>query len=309
MQRTLIITFVMILGISPVVKSQASLKTKSHLNENVIYGMYSGLALLMDVHYPDKPNGFGIIFIAGSGWRSGMGYDATPLKNNSQVDMYCKPLLEAGYTVFAINHRASPRFHYPAPVEDAQRSVRYIRHFAKSFGINAEKIGAAGGSSGGHLVSLLGVLDGKGDPNDPDSINHESAKVQCVVARAAPIDLAKGIPGGKDSTWYMAVSGFMGTRLNDSSDPVVSKSYRDASPVSWVSADDPPFLLMHGDADKVVNFKNSEMMEQALKQARVKVKLLPISGGDHGPDFPGAINPPDYLGEMVLWFNQHLRNN
>ncbi len=294
----------MILGISPVVKSQASLQTKSKLKENVIYGMYSGLALLMDVHYPDNANGFGIIYIAGSGWSSGMGYDPTPLKNTAQVDIYCKPLLEAGYTVFAINHRASPRFHYPAAVEDVQRAVRYVRHFAKSFGVNAEKIGAAGGSSGGHLVSLLGVLDGKGDPNDPDPINHESSKVQCVVARAAPIDLAKGIPGGKDSTWYMAVSGFMGARLNDSSD----RAYRDASPVSWVSADDPPFLLMHGDADKVVNFKNSEMMEQALKQVRVKVKLLRINGGDHGFDFPGAKNLPDYLGEMVHWFDQYLRN-
>ena len=296
------------LGGSTVVKSQTSLPTQSHLKENVVYGMYSGLALLMDIHYPDKPNGYGIIFIAGSGWRAPMGYDAAPLKNSPQVDLYCKPLLAAGFTVFAINHRASPRFHYPGAVEDVQRSVRYIRHFAKRFGINSEKIGAVGGSSGGHLVSLLGVLDGKGNPNDPDPINHESAKVQCVVARAAPTDLINGKPNGQDSTWYMAVSGFMGMRLNDSSAPIVHKAYREGSPVSYVSADDPPFLLIHGDADKVVNFRNSEIMEQVLKQARVNVKLLRINGGDHGADFPGAKDPPDYLGEMVLWLNQYLRN-
>ena len=85
------------------------------------------------------------------------------------------------------------------------------------------------------------------------------------------------------------------------------KTYREASPLYHVSKDSAPFLLIHGDADKVVPFKNSEAMEQSLKQAGVDVKLLRIAGGGHGADFPGAKNPPDFLGEMVRWFDQHLR--
>ncbi|MCH7475257.1 MAG: alpha/beta hydrolase, partial [Gemmatimonadetes bacterium] len=71
-------------------------------------------------------------------------------------------LLDAGYTVFTINHRAAPRFRYPAAVEDAQRAVRFIRHNAQRYGVDPDRIGGYGGSSGAHLVSLLGTMDGDG---------------------------------------------------------------------------------------------------------------------------------------------------
>src|SRR5262247_1667284 len=102
--------------------------------------------------------------MASSSFRAPLSYEAQPLKEFPQVQMYARPLVEAGYTVFAINHRAAPRFRYPAAVEDAQRAVRFVRHNSERFGISATRIGAAGGSSGGHLVSLLGTLAGEGDP-------------------------------------------------------------------------------------------------------------------------------------------------
>ena len=66
-------------------------------------------------------------------------------------------------------------------------------------------------------------------------------------------------------------------------------------------------LLIHGDADKTVPFEQSELMEKALKAAGVPVRLLRIPGGDHGPTFPGAKNPPDYMGEMIRWLDQYLK--
>jgi acetyl esterase/lipase len=89
------------------------------MEANVIYGMYSGLALLMDVYHPRTPKGSGILFVAGSGWAAPLSYDAEPLKQNRESEIYGLPLSEAGYTVFSVNHRATPRFRYPAPVEDA----------------------------------------------------------------------------------------------------------------------------------------------------------------------------------------------
>src|SRR4051812_5792200 len=83
------------------------------VERNVVYGMVSGAALLLDVHRPAQPNGRGIIFISGSGWQASTEYGATPLKEQ-QIGQWGPPLLAAGYTVFAINHRAAPRFHYPA---------------------------------------------------------------------------------------------------------------------------------------------------------------------------------------------------
>jgi len=274
------------------------------IEKNVVYGMYSGSALLLDVHYPAKANGFGVLFIPGSGWNAPLGYAAPPLKESPQVAMYVPSLLQAGYTVFALTHRATPTFRYPAPLEDVQRAVRFIRHNASTFGIDAARIGGAGGSSGAHLISLLATMDGTGDPSDPAATNRESAKIQCAVARAAPIDLTQMSP----SLGVPLVSLLLGARIDETTvkGSVEYKTAVAASPITYVSADDPPVLLMHGDADRTVPFHQSELMEAALRKVNVPVKLIRIEGGDHGPDFPGAKNPPDYKGEMVKWFDRYL---
>src|SRR2546422_5299967 len=255
------------------------------IESNVLYGMYSGLALLMDVYHPEKPNGYGVIFISGSGWHATQEYNAEPLKQGSQAQLYGPRLTAAGYTVFSISHRAAPRFRYPAAVEDAQRAVRFVRHNAGRFHVRADRIGAVGGSSGGHLVEMLGVLDGAGTADDPDPVNRGSGKVQCVVARVAPCDLAR-----------MNVVEFMGMRPPDpkASNTVEDRAYRAASPLLHVSAAASPILLMHGDADTTVSFAQSEAMEKALRAAGVPTQLLRIPGGAHGPTFPGAKNPSDY---------------
>jgi acetyl esterase/lipase len=278
---------------------------QGHVEKNVIYGMYSGSALLLDVHYPAQPNGYGIIFIAGSGWNAPQGYAAVPLKESPQVEMYVPSLTQAGYTVFAVTHRATPAFRYPAPLEDVQRAVRYIRHNAAKYGINAARIGGSGGSSGAHLVSMLATMDGGGDPNDPDAVNRESAKLQCITARAAPIDLVQMTP----SLGAGALALLLGANVTEST-PKTSAEYKAAwaaSPVNYVSKDDAPTLLVHGDADRTVPFTQSEMMEAALRKVGVPVKLIRIVGGDHGPTFPGAKDPPDYKAAMVKWFDEHLR--
>ena len=273
------------------------------VEKNVVYGMHSGLALLMDIYYPEKPNGYGVIFILGSGWHMPLAYNAAALKDRAANNNFLQKLTEAGYTVFAINHRAAPRFRYPAAVEDAQRAVRFVRHHAKQYRINPERIGGMGGSSGGHLVSMLGTLDGEGDPEDPDPVNRESSKLQCVVARAAPSELAKI----RTESGLSTVTSFIGIRL-PGTNPITEeyKRYLDASPVTHVSADDAPFLLIHGDADRTVPFEQAGVMETALRKANVEVKLIRIPNGGHGGNFQGAINPPDFLGEMVRWLNRHL---
>jgi acetyl esterase/lipase len=289
----------LLLGLSDTASAQ------SRVDRNVVYGMYSGTALLLDVHYPAKPNGFGVIFIPGSGWSAPLGYAAPPLKESDQVGMYVPSLTEAGYTVFAITHRATPTFRYPAQLEDAQRAARFVRANATKYGINPARIGGAGGSSGAHLVSMLGTMGAPGDASDPDPVNRESARLQVIVARAAPLDLLQMTP----STGTAALALLLGSRVVETT-PKTSVEYKaawNASPINYVSADSSPFLLIHGDADKTVPFRQSEMMEAALKKAGVPVKLVTVTGGDHGPTFPGAINPPDYKGEMVKWFDVYLR--
>lgn len=277
------------------------------VESNVVYGMYSGLALLMDVHYPEKPNGYGILFIWGSGWHSPVAYAAPQLKARGPFG----PLTDAGYTVFIINHRAAPRFRYPAALEDAQHAVRYIRHNAAQYRIDPNRIGGVGGSSGAHLVSMLGTMDGSGNADDPDPVNRQSSRLQTVVAFASPTDLSafrtgSGVP---------IVSSFIGTPLQPgpTAEPEARTLYLQASPVHHVSPGDAPFLLIHGDADAVVPFEQGELMEAALKQARVEVKFVRVSKGPHGV-LPELLKSGSLLtaggqfhaSEVTAWFDRHL---
>lgn len=278
------------------------------IERNVVYGMYSGLALTMDVYQPENPNGRGVVFISGSGWTRGLSLDATPLTATGQELIYAVPLAEAGYTVFNINHRAAPRFRFPAPVEDAQRAVRFIRYNAAKFGIDPERIGAMGGSSGAHLAGLLGVMDGDPDAAEPGPIGQVSYKVQAVVTRAGPLDLRKD-PGAP-------LFGFRDNAAREGS--VEQRILNEASPITYVTPDDPPFLLIHGDADPVVPYEWSERMLAALQGAGVEASLMTVPGGGHGPRFESTVivdgkrtrklpdNPPDYIGAMIEWFDKHL---
>lgn len=287
-------------GVSPVA-------AQARVEKNVIYGMYSGLALLLDVHHPGKSNGRGIVFISGSGWTAPLVYGAPPLKEQ-QIPVWGPALLRAGYTVFAINHRATPRFQYPAPVEDVQRAIRFVRHNAKQYGIDPGKLGGIGGSSGGHLMGLVAMLNAPGISDDPDPVNRESGAVQCVVLRAAPTDLIKMVGASTGSATAAAVS-FVG-RLPMPT-PEDQQVYRAASPIAHVAASSPPVLLVHGDADDTVPFAQSVAMEAALRGVNAPVKLVRVAGGAHGPDFGTGKQPhaqfPEVLKESVAWLDRYLR--
>jgi acetyl esterase/lipase len=288
------------------------------VEKNIVYGMYSGLALLMDVHHPERPNGYGLVLIPGSGWHTTQAYDASPIKDGgSALFVSIPPLLDAGYTLFVINHRAAPRFRYPAAVEDAQRAVRFVRFHAEGYRINAERVGAVGYSSGAHLAALLGVLDGLGTPTDPDPVNRVSARVQSVVASATPTDLARFDSGSGVAN----VVSFMGQLRPTSLSPrlleggtslqesVEAKAYRAASPITYVSRTSAPLLLMQGDADETVPFHQAELMVDAARKAGAEVKLIRVPGGGHGFARDLSKHPewPDVLGETVRWLDQHLK--
>ena len=278
-------------------------QAQERIESNIVYGMYSGLALVLDVYYPAAPNGYGVIYIFGSGWHAPLDLDAVALKDQDfSLAAYggAQFLVDAGYTVFAINHRAAPRFRYPAAVEDAQRAVRYIRHNSGRFGIAPEKIGALGNSSGGHLVSMLGVLDGKGDIESSSPIEQESAKVQAVVALNPAADLLLFLEGGGSSE---AVGSFLGTI------PFIQPEiFREASPTTHATPDDAPFLLIHGDADDVVPFNQSESLQARLERVGVPVEFRRVSGGGHGRLLYPGPQSPNHVTAMIAWFDRNLRD-
>jgi acetyl esterase/lipase len=251
---------------------------------NVVYGMYSGLALLMDVYTPENSNGYGIIFINGSGWHAGLELNTRALKDRPDtLESMGIPLIEEGFTLFFINHRSAPRFKMPDIIADAQRAVRFVRHHAERYQIDPGKLTAMGGSSGAHLSAMLGVMDGKGDPVASDEILRHSAKVQCVVAHAAPADLAAD---GTPMFFVTSVTATIGVRMPRSESE--KEVYQEVSPLYHVTPDDAPMLLIHGDQDGTVPFAQSELFTAKLKETGVSVTFVPVKGGGHG--LTGNIN-------------------
>jgi acetyl esterase/lipase len=255
------------------------------VERNVVYGMYGGTALLMDVHRPSNPNGRGLIWINGGRWAAADQFGGPPRKDAALPQVF----LDVGFTVFPINHRGIPTFTYPAAVEDALRAVRFIRHHAARFGIDPDRIGAVGFSSGGHLASLLGVMDGNGDSDSRDPVERESAKVHAAAVAGGPQGLLGPV---HDSRAYPALLTFMGGTPEE-----MPERYREASPITYVSPDDPPLLMVHGDADRTVPFDQSERMKEALEAVGVPAELVRIPGGDHGASD---------LSAMVRWMALHL---
>jgi acetyl esterase/lipase len=265
------------------------------VDRNVVFGMYSGLALVMDVYYPVNPNGYGIIHISGSSWSRPLSLDASMINHKRHVKFEGEAFVEAGYTLFTINHRAIPRFIYPAAVEDAQRAVRFIRYNADKYRINPGRIGAVGGSSGGYLVCMLALLDEDEILEDDTPINRMSAKVQCVIARAPITNFMDGNIG----------ESFLGIKVRNDSSTIEYKRAQEASPIFHVTADDPPFLLIHGDQDPVVPYVQSKNMYNKLLEMKVKANLITVEGGVHGP---GVINSTEVREQMVQWMDQYLKH-
>jgi len=174
------------------------------------------------------------------------------------------------------------------------------------YGISADRIGALGASSGAHLASMLATLDGKGKPEAIDLVDRESAKVQSVVALYPGIDLAQiDTPIGL-SALPLATGILKPPPRNVAATALAAKQLRAVSPVTYGTPDDPPLLLIHGDSDRIVPFQQSEIMEAALRQARIAVKLVRVAGGDHGTGAVGwdKVDWPDLTFE---WFETHLR--
>jgi len=274
------------------------------ISNNIVFGMYSGLALLMDAHHPEHSNGYAIVVVPGSGWTSKQTYDAPPLTAlTSSVRFFLPKFLEAGYTLFVVNHRNGPRFHYPVAVEDVKRAVRFIRYHADTFGVDPNRIGALGYSSGAYLAALLGVLDEPQEANDPDPVNRVSARVQCVVAAATPADVTH-----YQSAAFAVFMEQLVAPAGASPDPIASAAYRAASPLTHVTSSSAPMLLLHGDADAIVPFQMAATMRDAMEKAGAPVKLIRLPGGGH--DFAGetATRPdwPDIFSESVSWMARHL---
>jgi acetyl esterase/lipase len=277
--------------------------------EDVIYGRKYGTALTMDVFTPKKDaNGAAIVFVVSGGFVSR--HEAIHLS-------FLKPFLDHGYTVFAVVHGCQPRFQVPEIVQDMNRSLRFIRYHAKEYGIDPERIGVTGASAGGHLSLMLGTAGDKGNPKAADLIEQESSRVQAVACFFPPTDfLNYGGPGLEKihATDYRPEfrSSFDYRELDKKTnlwERVTDQSKlrdisRGVSPITHITPDDPPTLIIHGDKDPLVPLQQSESFIEKLKAAGVEGKLIVKKGAGHGwPDMGKDLE------QFIEWFDRYLKKH
>jgi acetyl esterase/lipase len=253
--------------------------------EDVIYGRKYGTALTMDVFKSAQPNGSAIIFVVCGGWMS--------LHKDINPKLFSE-LLKHGFTVFAVVLGGQPRFAIPEMVTDLHRAVRYIRHHAAEYGVDPKRFGIVGGSAGGHLALMQAMAGSLGDPEAEDPVDRESSRVQAVACVAPPTDflnygkqgavqLGTGVLKDYSAPFDFQVFDKAEKRFKRVTDEAQRREIaREISPVTYVSSDDPPTLIAHGDADEIVPIQQSREMIEKLKGVGVKAELIVNHGAGHG---------------------------
>ena len=287
----------------------AAMHHAAAVTADVVYGHKAGMALTFDVYRPRTPNGAAVISVLSAGWRSGWDslqqFQEQPdgsVRMMTAAAIAAAPgvlpshsyigLLDKGFTVFAVRHGSSPTFGMADIVADMRRAVRVIKRKAPLYGVDPDRIGLWGGSAGGHLSLLLGTSAEIANANSKDEIEQGPARFAAIVAYAPPTDLV--------TQWaHWTQNGpqqFAAVNMSDA-------DRRTYSPITYVSADDPPTLIVHGDRDATVPFTQGKSMSDALTKAGVPSRLLTVENAGHG--FFGE-DAKRVNAAMVAWFEQYL---
>jgi acetyl esterase/lipase len=225
----------------------------------------------LDLYLPaDGKNWPLVIAIHGGAWQSGS-------KEGEPVGAF----LQRGFAVASINYRLSQHATFPAQIEDCKAAVRWLRANADKYGYDPARFAAYGASAGGHLAAMLGTTGKVKEFEVGENLNVSSA-VQAVADFFGPTDFlqmdAHRLPQGQvHDVANSPESLLVGGPIQENKDKV-----RRANPITYITREAPPFLIVHGDADLLVPHHQSELLEESLKRAGVSVKLITIPGGPHG---------------------------
>jgi acetyl esterase/lipase len=245
----------------------------------------------LDLYLPKEVDPSGkrplLVWIHGGAWQAG-----------SKESCPARRFVGQGYAVASVNYRLSQHAIFPAQIQDCKAAIRWLRANAGKHGYDPNRIGVWGSSAGGHLVALLGTT---GDVKEFDVGPHAgvSSRVQAVCDFFGPTDFTK-------------MSSFPSTMKHDAPDSPESRliggpiqenkdKAQRANPITYVTKDDPPLLIVHGDKDPLVPHNQSEILLDALRKAGVEATLYTVAGGGHGFKDPQV----DVL--VAQFFDKRLR--
>ena len=241
------------------------------VHQDIVYVADGHERQKLDLYIPDEGENLPlIIWIHGGAWLGGDKTHYNP-----------REYLKSGYAGASINYRLSQHAIFPAQIEDVKAAVRWLRANAETYRLNPNRFAAWGSSAGGHLVAMLGTTDDVAEFEVGGNLE-VSSRVQAVVDYYGPTDFlqmdAHRLPDGlvhdaPDSPESKLVGG----PIQEHKDRVAR-----ANPITYVSEDDSPFLIIHGDQDKLVPYQQSVLLKDALEKAGVPVTFYKVEGGGHG---------------------------
>ena len=255
--------------------------------KDVNYASDSAVYHKLDIYLPklEKKAYPVVVYIYGSAWFSNR-------SKGADLNTVGKALLDAGFAVVMPNHRSSMDAKFPAPVNDIKAAIRFVRANADKYKFDTGFIGVSGSSSGGNMAAMAGTsrnvkqqtlgtafvdIEGNVGP-----YTQYSSSVDAVVDWFGPTNmLVMDSCGGTDFIHNAAnspASAYIGGPIQENKEKCLL-----ASPITYVDPSDPPFLIFHGDKDRVVPHCQSELLFDALQKAGVKSQFYLVPNGQHGP--------------------------
>jgi acetyl esterase/lipase len=262
----------------------------------VPYGQRGERTLALDVIKPAQPNGLGVLVLVSGGSKS--------KKPGEFPDWMVVPLVRRGYTVFAIYHISQPEASVMAAIEDMHRAVRFVRHRARDYGVDSQRLGVTGGSAGGHLSLMLATRGGPGSADAPDLVDRESSAVQAVAIFFPVTDLlnlgksTENLHDGGPPKSFRRAFGPQGTNL--AAWKIIG---RESSPIYHVTTNLPPVMIYHGDADTLTPLEQSEWFQAKAREVGRPVEIVVHPGGKHG-----WLTMVFDIRKFADWFDRHLRS-
>lgn len=268
------------------------------IERDVTYGVVDGEKLLLDVYQPPSPavdeHRPAIMLIHGGGWRAGS-------RQSPSIVALSGALAEAGYVAFNVEYRLvkpNPEGdgwlnRYPVPIDDCRLAVRWVRANAEKYGVDAAKLGACGDSAGGHLVSLLGTIDSKGEG---DAGATPSSRVQAVADIFGPVDLTADFSAIQlgELTVQDLVDSWITT----------PEQKKEASPQYHIDKHTAAFLIIHGAKDTLVPVEQSRAFHAALQKAGRSSEYIEFDEAGHG--FQGE-DWDRMIEAVVAFFDRELK--
>jgi acetyl esterase len=270
---------------------------QAETRSDIEYGRADGVSLRLDAYLQEGYGPFpSIVFVHGGGFTGG---DKT-----SNPKPLFDLLTQAGFNWFSVNYRLSPQYVFPAHTDDVEKAVEFLKSHSREYKIDSRRIVLMGSSAGGHLVSFVGAKHKP--PNrvtavvsfygEHDLVSRTRPQTDCAIGgRLRHTDIPQTCLSG-------GLKAFLGIEDVDSAS---AKIIRDASPITYVKKDMPPYLLIHGTKDLDVPYEQSILMRDAMHKVGARCDLITVEGGGHG----GWDQDPvlrGYQERLMEWLKKNL---